>query len=323
MEHQRQPHFVFVKSDFGAGNVGASLGPDAVRMASVRFQSELFNEHPGLHLDFVDRRVRLYDDDYPFARRIEAVREVYQSVSREVAKLLKEGKFPIVISGDHSSACATIAGLRMAMPQARIGAIWIDAHADLHTPFTSPSGNLHGMPLGCALALEETSDAINPVDPETAEIWRQLCKFSGFSPLFDPENLVFIALRDYEEQEINFIRKRGVEYFTPDEVTEKGVEAIVAATFERLNECDTLYVSFDIDSLDASLVPGTGTPVSNGLTVKQASRLLEEFWRDRRLTVFEMTEINPLLDVHNQTGEIAYKILQYLFDQTVCGESSS
>ena len=227
-------------------------------------------------------------------------------------KVENTGNFPLVIAGDHASASGTIAGIKDAYPNSRLGVVWIDAHADLHTPYTTPSGNMHGMPLAIALCEDNLVCKSNNVDSETVAIWDRL-KNIGFSgPKIKSEDLVFIALRDFEAQESALIDQNAISVIPVDEVTNQGTEHIVKQTLSLLQDCDILYVSFDVDSMDPSLTSlGTGTPVKNGLTPIQAKEILDGLCQDERLVCLEFVEINPCLDEKmNKMAEVAFGLLE-------------
>ncbi len=188
--------------------------------------------------------------------------------------------------------------------------IWIDAHADLHTPYTTPSGNMHGMPLASAIAEDNEDFAVHEIDSETKRAWDALKHIGKIAPKVLPEDIVFISLRDYEREERGLIEKYGMKVITTNEVRRKGPENIVRAVIRYLSDCTDIYVSFDVDSLDSSISKGTGTPVSNGLREREAEDLISKFMQNRKICCFEITEVNPTLDKENLMAEIAFNILQ-------------
>ena len=235
---------------------------------------------------------------------------MYDKVSKAVAETIKNNFFPVILSGDHSTAGATIAGIKMAKPKSRLGIIWIDAHADLHTPFTTPSGNVHGMPLAAAINEDNEECAVHDLDDETIKYWKQLKQAGKIHPKVLAEDVVFISLRDYEKEEKFLIDKYGMKIITTKEVRSKGPENIVRAVMRHLADCSDIYVSFDVDSLDASITKGTGTPVGNGLREREAEDLISKFMQNRKICCFEISEVNPTLDKENLMAEIAFNILQ-------------
>jgi arginase len=221
-----------------------------------------------------------------------------------------EKKFPIVLAGDHSTAAGTIMGIKAANPEKRLGVVWIDAHADLHTPYTTPSGNMHGMPLAMVTQLDNKDCQINEPGSETISYWEKIKKIGGDFPKIQPKDIVFISVRDTEEPEDYLIHHYGIKNFSTAEVRELGIEKVAAQALEILAECDQIYISFDVDSLDSSISVGTGTPVPNGLTVEEAINLNAELIKDKRVCCWEIVEVNPTLDTENTMAEIAFEVLE-------------
>ena len=246
----------------------------------------------------------------PYAKRIKGVKQIYERVAKAVESNLKSGLFPLVLAGDHSSAGGTIAGIRMAKPKNRLGVIWIDAHADLHSPYTTPSGNMHGMPLAVSLAEDNKDCQVHQPDDQTIKHWEDLKNLGKICPKILPEDVVFIALRDTEKEEDYILKKLGIKIIPVSEVRKKGVEHVVRQTLLNLKQCDDIYVSFDVDSLDSSISRGTGTPVPNGLKEREAEDLVASLMQNHKICCFEITEVNPTLDKENLMAEIAFNVLQ-------------
>lgn len=252
------------RSDIGAGTRGSDMGIDAIEIAAINQNSDYFNQY-----DFEDVKTHnesIYDKDRnSFAKRIEHVVEQCTRLSHCVKKNLETHFFPIVLSGDHSSALGTVSGIKAVYPEQTLGVIWIDAHADLHSPYTSPSGNIHGMPLAAIIANDNLECQINEVVPETQQHWEAMKNigFSGAKIL--PENLIYFGVRDTEEAEDKQIKKLHIKNYMVDEIRFRGLEACVNEALVKLSNCDVLYISFDVDSMDCDLISfGTGTPVSRG-----------------------------------------------------------
>ena len=235
---------------------------------------------------------------------------IYEKVSKSVCDSIKGNFFPVVLSGEHSISGGTIAGIKMAKPKSRLGVIWIDAHADLHTPYTTPTGNMHGMPLAAALGEDNIECKVHDLDEKTTKLWNQLKNIGKISPKILPEDIVFISLRDYEAEEKALIEKYGIKIITTNEIRRNGAESASKKALRHLAECTDIYVSFDVDSLDAGISKGTGTPVSNGLREREAEDLISKFMQNRKICCFEITEVNPTLDKENLMAEIAFNILQ-------------
>ena len=298
-----------VPSEIGAGTRGASLGIEAIKIAALDFMSSFFIHFPSEKIETENHL--LYEPiQSPYAKRINGVTNIYERVSKAVCESIKTNFFPIIISGDHSSAGGTIAGIKMAKPKSKLGVIWIDAHADLHTPYTTPSGNMHGMPLSASIDDDNEECAVHEVDEKTKKAWDALKRIGKIHPKVSPDDVVFISLRDYEKEERHLIEKHGMKVITTKEVRSKGPENIVRSVIRYLADCTDIYISFDVDSLDASISKGTGTPVGNGLREREAEDLISKFMQNRKICCFEITEVNPTLDKENLMAEIAFNILQ-------------
>jgi len=305
----RNIKIIEVHSEIGAGTRGASLAVDAIKIAALDYMSNLFVNFPSEVI--ADENKMLYEPvTSPYAKRIQGIYTMYERVSKSVCEAVKSGLFPLVIAGDHSTAGATIAGLKMARPKRKLGVIWVDAHADMHSPYTTPSGNMHGMPLAISLAEDNTDNQVHNPDAHTLEYWKKLKSLGGIEPKVMPEDLVFVGLRDYEKEEEALIKKLNIKVITVAELRKKGVENIIRQIFQHLANCDDIYVSFDVDSLDSSISRGTGTPVSNGLRVKEAEDLVASFMQHHKICCMEVAEVNPTLDRENMMAEIAFTILQ-------------
>jgi arginase len=298
-----------VPSEIGAGTRGASLGVEAIKIAAMDFMSNFFIHFPSEKIPHENKL--LYEPiESPYAKRIKGIQSMYEKTSKAVSETIKNNFFPVVISGDHSVAGATIAGIKMAKPKSKLGVIWIDAHADLHTPYTTPSGNVHGMPLAITLAEDNRDCAVHKLDDETKKYWDNLKTLGKISPKVLPEDVVLISLRDYEKEEKYVIEKHNIKVISTKEVRSKGPENVVRSVIRYLDDCTDIYVSFDVDSLDSSISKGTGTPVGNGLREREAEDLISKFMQNRKVCCFEITEVNPTLDKENLMAEIAFNILQ-------------
>jgi arginase len=306
--------FIEVRSEIGAGTRGSSLGLDAIKIAALNAGDFMFNT---IHsVEIPNENYLLYENEgSPYAKRIEGIYRLYKNVMPTIAGTLLNGHFPIVLGGDHSIAGGTIAGIKKAFPDSRLGVIWIDAHADLHSPFTTPSGNMHGMAISASLGEDNSDDKHNELEPNTVEYWEKLKNIGGVSPKIDYADLVYIALRDTEHEEHFLLKKNKVKVITTSRVKKNGVESIIKETLEHLQDCDLLYVSFDVDCMDASLIQGTGTPVRHGLSEIEAGSILELLLQNKKVCCLEFSEVNPTFDNHNTTAEITFRILQKALNQ--------
>ncbi len=306
--------FIEVRSEIGAGTRGASLGVDAIKIAALDSGSFLFNQIKSVEVPHENHL--LYEPQGSlYAKRISGVLRLYERMIPVIVATLQQKFVPIILGGDHSIAGGTIAGIKKAYPNSQLGVIWMDAHADLHSPYTTPSGNMHGMALCTALAEDNIQDQINKPDKETIELWEKLKKAGGVSPKITYKDLVYIALRDAEFGETDLLRKKKVKIFTTADFKKNGIEKIARHTFNHLKNCDLIYISFDVDSMDASIIKGTGVPVRNGISEKEAGNLLTRLVQNEKVCCLEFSEVNPTLDKENRTAEITFGILQKVITQ--------
>jgi arginase len=244
-----------------------------------------------------------------YAKRISGVLTMVERVTEEVAKTLENNSFPIILAGDHSTAAGTISGIRKAYPKSKLGVIWVDAHADLHSPYTTPSGNLHGMSMAIVLDEDNLDSKVNKPDQETLNYWFQLKNVANIAPKITYKDVVYIGVRDVEIQEEFLLKRHRVKNFTIADIRKRSVERIAIDAIQTLDHCDLIYVSFDVDVMDSAISKGTGTPVSNGLTEREAGNLLSRLLTSDKVCCFEMVEINPTLDKENLMAENAFEIL--------------
>ncbi len=299
------------KSEITAGTRGSSLGPEAIMTAARKKNNDFFGE---FEIAYVEEFNYLLDNEikFPFAKRVGGLVKVFASVSSKVKAILERNEFPLLLAADHGSAGGTIAGIKAAYPTKRLGVIWIDAHADLHTPYTTPSGNMHGMPLATALGIDNVEEQVNELSSDVIGMWSELKNTGITGPKILPEDIVFIGVRDTEEQEDALVERLHLTNHTVDKLRDKGVEAIVKETLEQLSYCDIIYVSFDVDSMDPDLTShGTGTPVEGGLTPAEAEMFLKGFAKEEKTICIEFVEVNPCLDEKkNKMAEITFELLK-------------
>jgi len=315
MNHIR---IIEVRSELGGRLRGASLGIDAIRLADIAKDNTFFyseekdrEKQVSVVKDFNTELLK--PSPHKQAKYIDKIYAQCKLVAEATEKSLKDKRFPLVISGDHSSAIGTIAGIRNYFHDARIGVIWVDAHADLHSPYSSPSGNMHGMPMGASLAFDGVKEY--RISKREAEFWNKLKHLGNreIEPKIFPQDVVYIGLRDTEIEEDELLESFNIKVIDTIDFRSMSIKEVANDTLTHLSHCDYLYLSFDIDSLDKSLVPGTGTPVDSGLSELEAKKLLQLLLKDKRICCFELTEVNPLLDNENRTAKMALEIIDSLF----------
>ncbi len=300
---------VEINSEIGAGTRGSSTGIQAIKTAAYNNNDiSKFKKFKRAILE--NRNEALYEgQNTPNAKYIEPYAKHFKYVCEEVKEIAQNSEKLIFLTGDHSNAAAIIKGIRKARPTKKIGVIWIDAHADLHTPYTTPSGNIHGMPLAVALKTDNLDKKRNAPDEITKKLWED---FKELDTNIQDIELAFIGLRDTEPEENYLIEKHNIPVYTVKQVAENMTDNVVNPIKKQLENCDEVYISFDVDSMDPDLVSyGTGTPVKGGLSLEDAdklvSRLLETI---KTVKTFEITEVNPTLDNKcNRMAEAANQIL--------------
>lgn len=307
--HMRKIRLVEVRSEIAAGTRGASMGIDALKVASLKRSSNFFMRFEPISIQ--DENQLLFGKpSFQHAKYIEGVYTMLNRVCDTITDLRKDELFPIVLAGDHSTAAGTICGIKQAHPGKRLGVIWIDAHADFHSPYTTPSGNMHGMPLAIASALDHEKSEINEVEEEVEAYWEKMKQIGGNGPKINPSDVVMIAVRDTEPAENEVIKHYNIKNFAVPEVRQKGIAQIAEEALALLAHCDQIYISFDVDSMDASIAKGTGTPVADGLTYEEALDLNQRLVVDKKVCCWEIVEVNPTLDVENKLAENAFAILE-------------
>lgn len=284
-----------VPMDLGGGHRGVDMGPSALRIAgierAVRAMGLDFEDRGNVTVD-VPERLQPRDESARFLREIAAACE---DLRDEVLEVLGADRLPLVVGGDHSIACGTVAGLSSWHHRRgeKIGLIWFDAHGDMNTPETSPSGNVHGMPLAACIGR----------GPEA------LTRLGERFPLVDVDNAVAVAVRSLDRREREIIQQSGVRVITMREIDQRGIHDVMTEAFEIATRGTAgFHLSFDMDGTDPDVAPGVGTPVPGGTTLRESHLVMELVAETRQLLGLELTEINPILDHENQTAEAAVEL---------------
>lgn len=278
--------------DLGAGRRGVDMGPSALRVARI---GESLRELGYQVEDGGDVAVRNPEEQPhgdPRLKYREPIREMAEAVATRVEKAVQDGALPIILGGDHSVAIGSTAGVASALKPGgeSFGIIWFDAHADMNVPESTPSGNIHGMALAVALGLGDQA----------------LTQVAGFAPKLAAKNAVLVGTRSIDEKERDVVRKSGIRVFTMRDIDERGMRAVmVEALAAALDGTRGVHVSLDIDFMDPDLAPGTGTVVRGGVTEREAHLAMEMVADTGKLLSMDVTEINPVLDEHNQTARLA------------------
>jgi arginase len=283
------------------------MGPSALRIAGLTEKLTAMGLEVTDHGDVLIRDPeRSKVDDSINANHLGLIARTCNAIHEHIKRISKKNGFPLVIGGDHSIAIGTIAGLAAALraenEKARLGVIWVDAHGDLNTPDTSPSGNIHGMPV--AVCIGDGPD--------------ELTNIGGFKGKVQANDLVLVGLRDIDKAEKQAILDSGVHAFTMKDIDERGMAAVMRDAINlATRNTDALHVSFDIDSVDPRVAPGTGTAVWGGLTYREAHLAMEMVADTGLLTSMELVEVNPILDTHNMTAGFATELIASALGKTI------
>jgi arginase len=307
---QKQIQFIFNTSEITAGTRGASLGPGAILTAARQKNDSFFYPYPTKKIDDVNDFLNQVPE-FKEAKHIGGLKSVIESLVSTVDETLKSGRFPYILAGDHGSAAGTMLALKKFSPNKKLGVVWIDAHGDLHTPYTTPSGNMHGMPLAIALNEDNLECQRNKLSDALVQQWNDLKNMAQPRPL-EPENLLFVGVRDTEKEEDYLIEKYGIRNITVEEFRADQSKKWKKEIDDLLNRVDALYVSFDVDSMDPDETSyGTGTPVKGGLYPAEVEELLIYLCQSEKLVCVEVVEVNPCLDNKlNSMAEITFDIIK-------------
>jgi len=298
------------RSDIGAGTRGSDLGIDAMEIAAINSDNNYFNRHS--FEEVLTENETIYNKKKnTFGKQIKGVYNQCDRLATHVKNNIENSKFPIVLSGDHSSGLGSISGVKAAYSNKTLGVIWIDAHGDLHSPYTSPSGNIHGMPLAAALSDDNLDCKVNTVSNDTVDYWNKMKNIGVSGQKVKPENLIFFGVRDTEEPEDKQIEKLNIKNYMVHEVRYRGLRTCVNEALNQLSNCDLLYISFDVDSMDCDMVSyGTGTPVPKGFDPQEIKDIINMLLESKKVACLEFVEVNPLLDFGgNKMAETAFDIL--------------
>lgn len=307
----KELHFLINSSEITAGTRGSSLGPYAIMTAARKNRSTLFSRYKQTTLAN-QNAVLDSNPEQTKAKNIKAYSILFNDIVKEVSESVKANEFPFILAGDHGSAAATISALKISCPEKRLGVVWIDAHADLHSPYTTPSGNMHGMPLSIPLNSDNLDCKVNDIPTEISTLWNELKNAGEIAPKILPEDLIYVGVRDTEEQEDYLIQKWEIKNYQVDEVRTSTPEKIGDEILNQLKACDWIYLTFDVDSMDPDLSSyGTGTPVKNGLSINEVKSLILHLLDSGKIGCFEVVEVNPCLDDKiNRMAEITLDIVE-------------
>ena len=290
--------------DLGSGRRGVDMGPSAIRIAGlddrlIELGHKVIDEG-----DIVIKNMEELKVGQERARYLTEISRAAGVMARKVERITRLGHFPLVLGGDHSIAVGTVSGIAaFAHPQGKkVGLIWIDAHGDINTPETSPSGNVHGMPLAALLGFGP----------------RELTDVAGPGPKVDPAHVALVGIRSLDTGEKKRLKETGVQVHTMSDIDRHGADRIMEKALARVTQgADLVHVSFDLDAVDPTVTPGVGTPVKGGLDYREAHLIMEVIADAKVMTSLEMVEVNPILDQGNASAAFAVELVQSAFGKKI------
>ncbi|MGE6377022.1 arginase [Peribacillus muralis] len=296
---KKEISIIGVPMDLGQTRRGVDMGPSAIRYAGLSERLENIGYTVRDEGDIrVEIQERAHSDSDTNLKNLQDVAEGNEKLGQKVAEVIQSNRFPLVLGGDHSIAIGTLAGL--AKHSENLGVIWYDAHGDLNTAETSPSGNIHGMSLAVSLGLGHPA----------------LTNIGGYSPKVKPENIVIIGARSLDQGEKELIREKGIKVYTMHEIDRMGMTRVMEESIAYLKErTDHVHLSLDLDGLDPDDAPGVGTPVMGGISYRESHLAMEMLAEATIITSAEFVEINPILDEHNKTAEVAVALIGSLLGE--------
>ncbi len=305
-QNSKKVSIIGIPLDLGANIRGASMGPAAIRIA------DLHKKILALNYDIFDcgdiavpirDTLKIKTQQNPKFKDI--ILPIVKEISAIVQKELAKNRTPICVGGDHSLAIGSVSGSSCFFRQQnqKMGLIWVDAHADINTPSTSPSGNLHGMPLASLLGMEQNDD---------------FASLDGYSEKISASNTVIIGIRTVDGLERDFCRRSGVKYFTMREIDERGMHSIMTESIDWASRNTSgIHVSFDLDAIDPLYAPGVSTPETGGLSYREAHLLLEMVADTKKLCTLDIVELNPFKDIDNKTSRLAVELIQSALGKSI------
>lgn len=293
-----------VHMDLGAGRRGVDMGPSAIRLAGLAAGIERLGWKVKERGSVFVREPEAIPQGRATARYLPEVLDVCTRLKAQAAEALEAGELPISLGGDHSIAMGSVSAVALhhRKNEQPIGLLWVDAHTDINTPETSPSGNLHGMPLAHLLGLGLPS----------------LRALSGPRPAVDAQHVAILGVRSVDAGEREMVKKTGVRAYSMSEIDERGFPACLKEALARVTAGTAgFHLSFDLDAVDPRYAPGTGTPVPGGLTYREAHFTCEASAQSGQLLALDMVELNPTLDEHNRTGKLAVELILSALGKTI------
>jgi arginase len=300
----RTVHVIGVPMDLGSGRRGVDMGPSAIRIAGLAGSLRELGHTVIDEGDLEIRNMEQLEIGEVSARYLAEIARANRALAAQVERVMRRGHFPLVLGGDHSIAAGTVSGIASwgRKRGKKVGVLWVDAHSDINTPGTSPSGNVHGMPLAALLGLGPKS----------------LGAIGGRFRKVEPGNVALVGIRSVDEGERDHLRRLGVHVYTMADIDRHGIHIVMEKAIANVtDETDLVHVSFDLDAVDPSLAPGVGTPVKGGLDWREAQLVMESLHAAGVMTSLEIVEVNPILDDRNRSAEFAVELVQSAFGKKI------
>jgi len=293
-----------VHLDLGAGRRGTDMGSSAMHVAGVvPALKKIGHEVVGMH-NIGQIAMEAAEIGEKNARYLGVISEVCRDLAGAVETTMDKGEFPLVLGGDHSQAIGTISGMAKSLRRQgkELGVFWCDAHTDMNTPESSPSGNIHGMPLSVLLGRGP----------------KELTGIAGRAPALKPENVVVFGVRQVDAKEAKVVKEMGVRVYTMSEIDARGASACLEEAMEILSKASGgIHLSYDLDGSDPMVAPGVGTPVPGGLNFRESHLVCEVVAKTGKLVGMEVVELNPTMDTENKTGKFAVWLIQSALGRTI------
>ena len=297
-------HLLGVPMDLGSGRRGVDMGPSAIRIAGVADRLTELGHKVVDEGDIVIKNMEELKVGDERARYLGEIARAAAIIARKIQRIMGLGHFPLVLGGDHSIAVGTVSGIAAyaQRQEQRVGLLWIDAHGDINTPETSPSGNIHGMPLAALLGFGAG----------------ELTGVAGPPPKVHPANVALVGIRSLDAGEKKRLKETGVQVHTMSDIDRHGVHRVMQKALARVTDgTDYVHVSFDLDAVDPTVAPGVGTPVKGGLDYREAHLVMEVLGDAGIMTSLEMVEVNPILDQGNASAAFAVELVQSAFGKKI------
>ncbi len=297
-------HVMGVPMDLGSGRRGVDMGPSAIRIAGVAGRLSELGHKVVDEGDIVIKNIEELKVGNERARYLPEIARASGVIARKIERIMGLGHFPLVLGGDHSIAIGTVSGIAAHARShgSRVGVLWIDAHGDINTPETSPSGNIHGMPLAALLGYGA---------PELTSI-------GGPAPKAEPRNVALVGIRSLDSGEKKRLKETGVQVYTMSDIDRGGVHRVMKKAIAHVTEgTDFVHVSLDLDAVDPAVAPGVGTPVKGGLDYREAHLVMEVIADAGVMRSLEVVEVNPILDQRNASAEFAVELVQSAFGKKI------